>query len=111
MITASAERLPSILAALEAAYGRPEWRSSGEPLGELVQTILSQHTSDVNSGRAYRALRETFPSFAEVRDAPLPLVADAIRGGGLAEVKAGRIQAVLRARGDDHAGLPRVRTL
>jgi endonuclease-3 len=94
---APAERLPRILAMLEAAYGRPVWQSSGEPLTELVQTILSQHTSDSNAGRAFRSLCERFPSFAAVRDAPLPLVAEAIRAGGLAEVKAQRIQAVLRA--------------
>jgi endonuclease-3 len=92
-----AERLPRILDALEAAYGRPDWRASGEPLAELVQTILSQHTSDINSERAYRSLREHYPTFAAVRDAPLPLVAEAIRSGGLAEVKARYIQAVLQA--------------
>ena len=96
-----AERLPHILAALEAAYGRPEWQASGDPLGTLVGTILSQHTSDVNSERAYASLRACFPTWAAVRDAPLPLVADAIRGGGLAEVKARYIQAVLQALSPD----------
>ena len=99
-----AERLPHILAALEAAYGRPEWRASGDPLGTLIGTILSQHTSDVNSERAYASLRACFPTWAAVRDAPLPLVADAIRSGGLAVLKAVRIQRildqVLEARGE-----------
>lgn len=92
-----AERLPHILAALEAAYGRPEARATGDPLGTLIQTILSQHTSDVNSERAYAGLRARFLDWAAVRDASLPEVADAIRGGGLAEVKARYIQAVLQA--------------
>jgi endonuclease-3 len=86
-----------ILATLEAAFGRPDWRPTGRPLEELVRTILSQHTSDINSARAYQTLVERFPTFATVRDAPTPLVAEAIRSGGLAEVKAQRIQAVLRA--------------
>jgi endonuclease III len=98
-----AARLPAILATLDEIYDRPRWRSHGEPLAELVQTILSQHTSDINSGRAYRSLRARFPDLAAVRDAPLPLVAEAIRCGGLAEVKAARIQAVLRALSDGDA--------
>ena len=96
-----AERLPHILAALEAAYDRPEWRASGDPLGALIGTILSQHTSDVNSERAYASLRARFPTWAAVRDAPLPLVAEAVRSGGLAEVKARYIQAVLQALSPD----------
>ena len=99
--TSAAARLPAILAALEEAYGRPEWRPTGEPLAELIQTILSQHTSDINSGRAYRSLMARFPDFAAVRDAPHAEVADAIRSGGLAEIKAQRIQAALRALSAD----------
>jgi endonuclease-3 len=91
----------SILATLEAAFGRPDWRPTGRPLDELIQTILSQHTSDINSARAYQMLVERFPTFAAIRDAPMPLVAEAIRSGGLAEVKAQRIQAVLRALSPD----------
>jgi endonuclease-3 len=67
-----------------------------DPLGGLVGTILSQHTSDINSGRAYQQLITTFPTWEEVRDAPTYLVAEAIRSGGLANVKAPRIQDVLQ---------------
>ncbi|MCC6629553.1 MAG: endonuclease III [Chloroflexi bacterium] len=95
--TAPAVRLPLILARLDDAYGQPVWQPSGDPLTELIQTILSQHTSDVNSGRAYQSLVAHFPNLAAVRDAPPPLVVDAIRMGGLAEVKTRRIQAVLAA--------------
>jgi endonuclease-3 len=90
-----------VLDRLEQVYGRPIWRSSGPPLPELVQTILSQHTSDTNAGRAYRSLMTAYPDFAAVRDAPAAAVADAIRGGGLAKVKARRIQAVLKALSAD----------
>ncbi|HET7037849.1 MAG TPA: hypothetical protein VFI42_19405 [Thermomicrobiaceae bacterium] len=61
----------------------------------LIGTILSQHTSDLNSERALRSLKERFSSWSDVRDAPVAAVADAIRRGGLAEVKAPRIQRVL----------------
>lgn len=82
-------------AVLDRVYGPRTWRSHGDPLGELVATVLSQHTSDINTARAYRSLRERFPSWAAVRDAPTADVADAIRSGGLAEVKAPRIQRIL----------------
>jgi endonuclease III len=79
-------------------YGTPEWPEHYAPLDELVGTILSQHTSDVNSERAFASLRAHFGgSWEAVRDAPLDEVIDAIRSGGLAVVKAARIQAVLHA--------------
>ena len=83
-------------------YGDPVWESSYAPLDELIGTILSQHTSDLNSDRAFRALKSAFPSWEDVRDAPLDQLIDAIRAGGLAVVKAHRIQAVLRALTDDN---------
>ena len=89
-------KLERIYALLVQAYGQPDWRPSGEPLGELVATILSQHTSDVNSGRAYAQLVAAFPNWEAVRDAPVDQVAQAIRVGGLANLKAQRIQEVLR---------------
>ncbi|GCE20949.1 endonuclease III domain-containing protein [Dictyobacter kobayashii] len=76
-------------------YGQLTNEPDYDPLGGLVGTILSQHTSDINSGRAYRQLIKTFPTWEEVRDVPTHLVADAIRSGGLANVKAPRIQEVL----------------
>jgi endonuclease III len=82
-------------------YGRPHWPENYEPIEELVGTILSQHTSDVNSDRAYTALRHTFASWEEVRNAPTHELVSAIRAGGLAVVKAERIQAVLRVLTND----------
>jgi endonuclease-3 len=81
---------------LDRFYGRPLWRSRVDPLSELVLTILSQATSDTNSGRAFESLRARFPTWEEVAQAPVGEVADAIRSGGLANQKAPRIQAVLR---------------
>jgi endonuclease-3 len=77
-------------------YGEPKNVPDYDALGGLVGTILSQHTSDINSGRAYKQLVGTFPSWEEVRDAPTDKVAEAIRSGGLANVKAPRIQDVLQ---------------
>lgn len=62
---------------------------------ELVTTVLSQATSDVNSGRAFAGLKERFPTWDAVLHAPTDEVADAIRSGGIADVKARRIQTIL----------------
>jgi endonuclease III len=68
----------------------------GHPIAELVRTVLSQNTSDRNRDVAYGRLRERFPTWTSVRDAPLDEVVDAIRPGGLAETKGPRIQEILR---------------
>lgn len=82
---------------LDDEYGELVWRSHGEPLDALVQTILSQATSDINSGRAFDSLRRAFPGgWDTVRVADEKSIADAIRCGGLADAKAPRIKAVLQ---------------
>jgi len=82
-------------AALLAHYGVPAPKERRDPLSELVVTILSQNTSDTNTARAYAELRHRFPTWEAVRDAPAEAVADAIRVGGLANVKAPRIKRIL----------------
>jgi endonuclease-3 len=67
-----------------------------DPLDELILTVLSQHTSDINAERAFASLRERFPGWDDVVHADPERVADAIRSGGLANTKAPRIQAILR---------------
>lgn len=64
-------------------------------LDELVLTVLSQATSDVNSGRAFASLTERFSSWDEVAQAPASRIADAIRSGGIADVKSHRIKTIL----------------
>jgi endonuclease-3 len=66
-------------------------------LDEVVATVLSQHTSDLNSERAFAQLKATFPDWEQVLDAPAAEVADAIRCGGIADAKARRIQQILAA--------------
>ncbi|MDQ4005868.1 MAG: endonuclease III [Actinomycetota bacterium] len=81
---------------LRKAYGPLDPGRRLDPLEELVMTILSQNTSDVNSGRAYESLRTRFPSWERLAAARPREVEAAIRAGGLAKVKAPRILAVLR---------------
>ena len=84
---------------LRQMHGRPRNEPHGDPVHELILTILSQNTSDTNRDVAYAGLRARFGSWAEVRDAPTAALTDAIRRGGLAPTKAPRIQAVLRELG------------
>ncbi|HTU02238.1 MAG TPA: endonuclease III [Candidatus Sulfotelmatobacter sp.] len=92
----SLKKIARIAAILRQTYGptRPgrHWEN---PLDSLVQTLLSQNTSDQNSHRAYVELRERFRTWEEVRQAPLRALAAAIRSGGLANIKAVRIKALL----------------
>ena len=81
---------------LLAYYGVPTWRDPLPPLDELVSTILSQNTNDRNRDQAFYRLKEVFPSWEQVHDAPVQQVIEAIRIAGLANQKGPRIQAVLR---------------
>jgi endonuclease-3 len=89
-------RARTVLNRLRKRYGEllPPRRS--DPLDELILTVLSQHTSDVNAERAFEGLRAAFPTWDAVVRAPTRAVADAIRSGGLADTKAPRLQAILR---------------
>jgi len=101
---ALAAKIAEVHRRLLAEYGDPRRKRCEDPVGQLIATILSQNTSDVNTARAYASLRAAFPDWRAVMDAPVEAVADAIRSGGLANQKAPRIQAVLRriyeTRGD-----------
>jgi endonuclease-3 len=67
-----------------------------DPLDELILTVLSQNTSDTNRDRAFAGLKHRFKAWDEVLDSPVEELADAIRPGGIANVKAERIHLILR---------------
>jgi endonuclease-3 len=92
------DRAAEVTVQLKAAYGidSPE-REDDDPIGALVGTILSQHTNDINSRRAYERLRARYPTWNDVLSAPDLELADTIRVGGLANVKAARIKQCLAA--------------
>ncbi|HEY53395.1 MAG TPA: endonuclease III [Caldilineae bacterium] len=77
-------------------YGLPVWQPHGDPTAQLVATILSQNTSDVNTARSFRALVDVYPDWQAVVDAPEQELIEVIRSGGLANQKAPRIQSALR---------------
>ena len=84
-----------IIELLTAQYGELPQRPRRDPLDELVLGVLSQNTSDVNSGRAFAGLEEAFPSWQSVLEVVPKRLEDAIRPGGLAPTKSLRIKAML----------------
>jgi endonuclease-3 len=84
-----------IVERLSALYGEPVWRPHGDAMTELVLTILSQNTSDTNSGRAFIRLRLRFATWEELLAADASQIEAEIAVGGLARVKAPRIKAIL----------------
>jgi endonuclease III len=98
-------RVLAIRDRLRELYGRPVNHPHGHPIAELVRTVLSQNTNDRNRDVAYGRLRERFPTWEEVRDAPTEEVEAAIKPGGLSVTKAPRIQEILSRIGDEHPDL------
>ncbi len=84
-----------IVTALSVLYGRAVWRPHGDAMTELVLTILSQNTSDANSGRASMRLISRFPTWDALMAADPMEIEREIQVGGLAATKAPRIKAIL----------------
>jgi endonuclease-3 len=97
---APGRRVGAIRERLRSMYGIPVMAPHGDPLAELVLTVLSQSTNDRNRDVAFQRLRRRLPAWEAVRDAPVEEVEAAIRPGGISKVKSARIQAILRAIGD-----------
>lgn len=84
-------------ARLAELYGVPVQPAHGDPLAELVLTVLSQSTNDRNRDVAYLRLRERMPTWEEVAGASVAAIEEAIRPGGISKVKSARIAAILSA--------------
>jgi endonuclease-3 len=97
----SRQRVRAIRARLRETYGSRRNDPHDDPVHELVLTILSQNTSDGNRDVAYRRLRDRFDGWESIRDAPEAEVIEAIRPGGLANIKGPRIQQVLARLGPE----------
>ena len=87
--------IEKVLELLEQEYGPRQWQSDRDPVDVLIGTILSQNTSDTNSGRAFASLKASFDSWEDVAIAPAKYIAEAIKSGGLSQIKAIRIKQVL----------------
>ena len=96
--TPHARRALAVHARLAPVYGTPvPFFQTLDPLSELVSSLLSHRTKNKQSGEAFARLRERFPAWEGVRDAPVELVREAIRPCTWPELKAPRLQEVLRA--------------
>ena len=86
---------------LRDVYGIPHAPPHGHPIAELILTVLSQSTNDRNRDVAYLRLRERFPgeTWTQVRDAPVDVVEEAIRPGGISRVKSARIRSIFLSAG------------
>jgi endonuclease-3 len=85
-------------------YGEPR-RGERNPIAALVSTILSQNTNDVLRDRAYRRLRDRFPTWEQVRDAPADEIAEVIRVAGLSRQKSVRIKRALQRIAEERGEL------
>ena len=99
------ERALLIHQTLLTAFGEPIWRNPLPAVDELVSTILSQNTNDINRDHAFEALRAKFPTWESVRDPKTEDVIAAIKTAGLANQKGPRIQQVLRAITEERGSL------
>lgn len=88
--------IEQILYLLKEEYGMPDKRPISDPVSVLVQTILSQNTSDSNSRQTFSALFNTFGSWENVAHADNTAIENAIRHGGLGRVKAEYIKQALK---------------
>jgi endonuclease-3 len=93
---ANAAKVQLVNRRLSEVYGPRERYSARDPLEELILTILSQNTSDLNSGRAWRMLQSRYRTWDEVLAADTTEIYDAIKSAGLGNIKAPRIQHVLQ---------------
>lgn len=90
---------------LAPLYGPIEWKPRYNALDELIFTVLTQHTSDLNAERAFNELRRRIPEWMDVIEADPVEVAEAIQSGGLANQKSVRIQRILREILERHGKL------
>jgi len=100
-----AERLRQAADVLDDFYGRPVLSPRYPPVDELVFTVLSQNTADVNTERTFASLKARFPDWVAARDASAGEIEEAIALGGLAHTKAPRIKRILEAL-SERSGAP-----
>ena len=105
MTISARDRFLQAMALLDGCYGRPVWEPRYAPVDELVYTVLSQNTADVNTVRSFEALSARFADWSAVRDAPVDEIEATIARSGLAHVKAPRIKTILAAL-SERSGVP-----
>ena len=92
---AKQRKVKEVSSLLSQIYGPILWEPRYNAAEELVYTILSQHTSDINSERAFLNLMKVFGDLDSIADASIEKIEFAIRRGGLSKTKAPRIKSIL----------------
>lgn len=92
-LAARARRIDTLL---ERTYGRKEVEGGEDPLDTLIETILSQNTTDANSHKSFMALKTRYSRWEDMERESPKTVAGIIKSGGLADIKAKRILDALR---------------
>lgn len=87
--------VPTIIKRLKNRYGNPPVFKRSPPIDELVKTVLSQNTTDLNSLKAFDVLKSHFKSWDSLLRADAGQIAGLIRHAGLANIKANRIKGIL----------------
>lgn len=96
-----------LTATLRNRFGRPSPPEKKPPLDELINTILSQNTSDLNRDRAFNALKSCCPRLENTLNLSPEKLADIIRPAGLGPTKSRRIHELLKyLYGNGRNGLP-----
>ena len=95
------DKLDRVSQRLLEFFGEPDWHEMLPAVGELVCTILSQNTNDINRDKAYRAMLERYPTWDDVLAADPEALKHTIRIAGLAQQKGPNIQAALQAIKDE----------
>jgi len=98
-------KIEDVIALLREQHGLPKKRPRRDPLSELIAALLSQNTSDANSGRAFENLVSMFGTWDRVAEASVDRISMAIASGGLSRVKAPRIKAILERIEDEKGSL------
>lgn len=85
-----------VLYLLNKNYSLPNWVKYKEPLEQLLITILSQDTNWKNTYRAYRNLKDKFPTLNRLAKAKLTQIESALKPAGLYRQKARTIKNILK---------------
>ncbi|MGQ9723616.1 MAG: endonuclease III domain-containing protein [Candidatus Jordarchaeum sp.] len=91
------DKINKIIQLLNQEYGEKKWKKRYAPLDQLIQTILSQNTNDKNSNAAFSNLKRKYPTWERLLEASENDIAETIRLGGLANIKAKRIKEAIFA--------------
>ncbi len=103
-IAALSAKALEITARLTKKYGEVPF-SGKDPMSQLVDIILSHRTRDEQTAAAWENLLKRFGSWEGVRDAPTQEVEEAIANVNFPEVKAPRLQTIMRQITEERGNL------